>query len=73
MDPGSRDRSRGRLTGVTTEVESMDEIPSVASIGLHKLKGDRSNQWAMTINGPWRLVFEFRNGDAFNVEIVDYH
>jgi len=54
-------------------VQSMDEIPSLASIGLHKLKGDRSNQWAMTINGPWRLVFEFRNGDAFNVEIVDYY
>ena len=27
----------------------------------------------MTINGPWRICFEFRKGDAFNVEIVDYH
>lgn len=52
---------------------SMDEIPSLTSIGLHKLKGDRRRQWAMTINGPWRLAFEFRDGDAYNVEIVDYH
>lgn len=54
-------------------VHSMDEIPSLASIGLHKLKGVRRGQWAMTINGPWRLAFEFRDGDAYNVEIVDYH
>lgn len=54
-------------------VQSMDEIPALASIGLHKLKGARRGQWAMTINGPWRLVFEFKDGDAYNVEIVDYH
>lgn len=54
-------------------VRSMNEIPSLASIGLHKLKGNRKGQWAMTINGPWCLVFEFKDGDAYNVEIVDYH
>ena len=27
----------------------------------------------MTVNGPWRICFEFRKGDAFNIEIVDYH
>lgn len=54
-------------------VHSMEEIPSLKSIGLHKLKGGRKGRWAMTINGPWRLVFEFRDGDAYNVEIVDYH
>ena len=43
------------------------------SIGLHKLSGDRGSQWAMTINGPWRLVFSFQAGHAFDVEIVDYH
>jgi proteic killer suppression protein len=54
-------------------VQRMDEIPSLASIGLHKLKGSRRNQWAMTISGPWRLVFEFQGGDAYNVEIVHYY
>lgn len=54
-------------------VQSMDEIPALASIGLHKLKGARRSQWAMTINGPWRLVFEFKGRDAYDVEIVDYH
>ena len=43
------------------------------SVGLHKLKGERKDQWAMTVNQRWRICFEFRNGDAYDVEIVDYH
>ena len=78
------EHGKGRFSGLDEEkakarlqlldaVRSMNEIPSLASIGLHKLKGDRKHQWVMTINGPWRLAFEFRDGDAYNVEIVDYH
>ena len=54
-------------------VRSLDEIPPLKSVGLHKLSGNRKGQWTMTINGPWRLVFTFRDGDAYDVEIVDYH
>ena len=54
-------------------VTRLDEIPSLASIGLHKLSGDRDGQWAMKVNGPWCVVFTFRDGDAYDVEIVDYH
>jgi toxin HigB-1 len=43
------------------------------SVGLHKLKGDRKNQWAMTVNARWRICFEFGRGDAYDIEIVDYH
>ncbi len=52
---------------------NLNELGNLRSIGLHKLKGDRRGQWAMTINRRWRLCFEFSDGDAFNVEIVDYH
>ncbi len=52
---------------------SIGDIPQLKSVGLHALTGDRKGQWAMTINGPWRLVFRFREGNAENVEIVDYH
>lgn len=52
---------------------SLDDIPPLKSVGLHALSGDRQGQWAMTINGPWRLVFRFRDGNAEDVEIVDYH
>ncbi len=51
----------------------LQDLSPLKSVGLHKLKGDRKNQWAMSVNGPWRTCFEFRRGDAYNVEIVNYH
>ncbi|HEX4078361.1 MAG TPA: type II toxin-antitoxin system RelE/ParE family toxin [Rhizomicrobium sp.] len=67
-----RSRAKSRLQ-LLDAMQLLDEVPSLASIGLHKLKGGRRNQWATTINGHWRLVFEFRDGDAFDVQITDYH
>ena len=49
------------------------DLSPLKSVGLHKLKGNRKGQWAMTVNGPWRICFQFRKGDAYDVEIVDYH
>ncbi|MFC6444624.1 type II toxin-antitoxin system RelE/ParE family toxin [Shinella zoogloeoides] len=69
LDPG---KAMARLN-VLNAARSLDDISPLRSIGLHKLSGDRKGQWAMTINGPWRLCFRFENGDAYDVEIVDYH
>jgi toxin HigB-1 len=66
------ERANSRLQ-LLDAMQSLDEVPSLASVGLHRLKGKRRHLWAMTINGPWRLVFEFKKGHAYNVEIVDYH
>ena len=52
---------------------ALSDISPLKSVGLHPLKGDRKGQWAMTINGPWRLCFRFEDGQAYDVEIVDYH
>jgi toxin HigB-1 len=52
---------------------SLSDFGELNSVGLHKLKGDRKDFWSVRINGPWRLVFRFDGGDAFDVEIVDYH
>jgi len=52
---------------------SLNDLSPLKSIGLHKLKGGRAAQWAMTINGPWRLCFRFADSDAWDVEIIDYH
>ena len=52
---------------------SIEDIPPLKSVGLHSLSGNRQGQWAMTINGPWRLVFRFHDGNAEDVEIIDYH
>lgn len=53
--------------------KSLDDLSPLRSVGLHKLKGDRKGQWAMTVNQRRRICFEFRKGDAYEVEIVDYH
>jgi toxin HigB-1 len=52
--------------------KALTDLSPLRSVGLHKLKGERKNQWAMTVNERWRIRFEFRNGDAYGVEIVDY-
>lgn len=53
--------------------KSLNDLSPLKSVGLHKLKGDRKGQWAMTVKDRWRICFEFRKGDAYDVEIVDYH
>lgn len=40
---------------------------------LEKLKGDRTGQYSIRINDQWRICFEWKDGDAYDVEIVDYH
>ncbi|NOZ50471.1 MAG: type II toxin-antitoxin system RelE/ParE family toxin [Chloroflexi bacterium] len=40
---------------------------------LEKLSGDRAGQHSIRINKQWRLCFEWHDGDAYGVEITDYH
>ena len=40
---------------------------------LERLSGDREGQYSIRINNQWRICFEWQDGDALNVEIVDYH
>ena len=51
----------------------LQDLGPLKSVGLHKLKGGRKDQWAMSVNARWRICFIFRLGDAYEVEIVDYH
>ncbi|MEJ0012553.1 MAG: type II toxin-antitoxin system RelE/ParE family toxin [Bauldia sp.] len=41
--------------------------------GLHALRGDLSGFWAITVSRNWRVIFRFENGNAFDVDLVDYH
>jgi toxin HigB-1 len=40
---------------------------------LERLRGDRKGQYSIRINDQWRVCFEWRDGRAYEVEIVDYH
>jgi proteic killer suppression protein len=43
---------------------TLQDLSPLKSVGLHKLKGARKGQWAMTVNERWRICFEFRKGNA---------
>ena len=40
---------------------------------LHPLRGDRGGLWSVSISGNWRITFRFEDGDAYEVDLVDYH
>lgn len=40
---------------------------------LHELKGERKATWSASVSGHWRLTFAFRDGDAYDVDLEDYH
>jgi antitoxin HigA-1 len=52
---------------------SLDDLGKLNSVGLHKLKGPLSDFWSVDVNGRWRIIFKFRDGDAYEVEITDTH
>jgi proteic killer suppression protein len=64
--------ARRRLSALNV-ARKLDDLSRLRSVGLRKLTGDRAGFWAIHVNGPWRIVFRFDDGDAFEVEIVDYH
>jgi proteic killer suppression protein len=51
----------------------LDDLRIPPQNRLEKLRGDRAGQWSIRINDQWRLCFRFEDGNAFDVEIVDYH
>jgi len=51
----------------------LSDLKALNSVGLHKLKGPLRNFWSIDINKRWRIIFKFRDGDAYEVEITDTH
>lgn len=54
-------------------IVELEDLRSPPGNRLEELKGDRSGQYSIRINKQWRICFEWKQGDAWNVEIVDYH
>jgi proteic killer suppression protein len=40
---------------------------------LHPLKGELKGLWSVTVKTNWRIIFRFEEGDALDVELIDYH
>ena len=53
--------------------EALDDLRVPPGNRLEKLKGDRAGQHSIRINDQWRICFRWKDGNAHDVEIVDYH
>jgi proteic killer suppression protein len=54
-------------------VTTLDELRRIPGNRLEKLKGNRTGQYSVRINNQWRICFVWLEGNAHQVEIVDYH
>jgi len=72
LDGQIQQRAREKLKYLDSAADLRDlMIPP--SNQLEALKGDREGQYSIRINKQWRLCFKWKDGDAFDAEIVDYH
>ena len=60
------------------QLDFLNRVTSPADMNLpgyrlHELKGGRKGTWSVTVSGNWRVTFSFRDGDAFDVDLEDYH
>lgn len=71
--PGDmQDRALRKLRQLDASA-TLDDLRNPPGNRLEALKGDRKGQWSIRINGQWRICFRWGDGDANDVEIVDYH
>jgi toxin HigB-1 len=66
------ERARRKLM-VLNAATTLDDLRVPMGNRLEILKGNRAGQYSIRINGQWRICFFWKNGDAFAVEICDYH
>ena len=58
---------------VIDAAESLNDLRIPPGNRLEKLKGDREGQYSIRVNEQWRICFRWKEGDAYDVEIADYH
>ncbi|WP_088309292.1 type II toxin-antitoxin system RelE/ParE family toxin [Novosphingobium sp. B 225] len=72
LPPDVQSRALDKLK-VLNRAKSLDDLRNPPSNQLHELKRDRAGQHSIRINGQWRICFRFKDGNAYDVEIADYH
>ncbi len=60
---------------ILADLDAAETIDHMRQPGyrLHELKGDRSGYYAVDVSGNWRIVFQFNDGKASDINLVDYH
>lgn len=72
LPPDLQQRAREKLKMLDSAVDLRDLLVPPSN-RLEALKGDRRGNYSIRINQQWRVCFRWEGGDAFDVEIVDYH
>ena len=71
--PTQIQRTARRKLEVLDAAEALSDLRVPPSNHLEKLVGDRTGQYSIRINNQWRICFRWKEGNAYNAEIVDYH
>ena len=71
--PGDVQRIARRKLEILDAAEMLEDLRISPANRLEKLHGKREGQHSIRINDQWRLCFVWRGGNAYDVEIVDYH
>ena len=69
----SFERQAQKRLRILADADRIDDLAALRSNRFEALSGDRAGRFSIRINDQWRLCFVFRDGDAFDVEITDYH
>jgi proteic killer suppression protein len=72
LPPDIQRRARIKLE-ILDAADELDDLRIPPSNRLERLIGSRAGQYSVRINEQWRICFAWHNGDADEVEIVDYH
>jgi proteic killer suppression protein len=62
-----------RQLDVVHAAKSPREIPQTPGWEPHPLKGKQAGRYAISVSGPWRITFEYKDGDAYLVDFEQYH
>lgn len=65
--------NRIRLILSTLHAAQEIEGVNVPTFRLHILRGELKGFFSVTVRANWRIIFQFKDGDAFNVDFIDYH
>ncbi|MCX5820282.1 MAG: type II toxin-antitoxin system RelE/ParE family toxin [Deltaproteobacteria bacterium] len=72
---GVQAKHASKLEAILDRLDAANEIKDMNYPGscLHLLLPKTKGRWAIKVSGNWRLTFEFKDGDALNVDVEDYH
>ncbi len=75
------DRSRinpnyvGKIELILADMDASETLEHMRRPGyrLHELKGDMKGLYAVEVSGNWRIIFRFKDGEASDIDLIDYH